>query len=71
MESNFVCYLKSGIKIEDKAEFSEEVSENLKEQYIEKFKNNLKDAIRHNASGIVTFSLISIRVNEIAAYWFE
>ena len=63
-----VCWMKSGVKIEESTNFIGEVTIEDAENFREKMNDLIRNAIRRKESGTVNFGFASFNISEIAAY---
>ena len=63
-----VCWMKSGVKIEESANFIDGVTIEDAENLRGKMNDLIRNAIRRNESGTVNFGFASFNISEIAAY---
>ena len=63
-----VCWMKSGVKIEESINFIGEVTIEDAENFREKMNGLIRNAIRRKDSGTINFGFASFNISEIAAY---
>ena len=63
-----VCWMKSGVKIEESIDFIDEVTIEDAENIREKMNGLIRNGIRRKESGTVDFGFASFNISEIAAY---
>ena len=63
-----VCWMKSGVKIEESTNFIGEVTIEDAENFREKMNGLIRNAIRRKDSGTINFGFASFNISEIAAY---
>lgn len=68
MKIKMVCWMKSGVKIEESIDFIDEVTIEDAENIREKMNGLIRNGIRRNESGTVNFGFASFNISEIAAY---
>ena len=63
-----VCWMKSGVKIEESANFIDEVTIEDAENFRIKMNDRIRNGIRRKESGTVNLGFASFNISEIAAY---
>ena len=68
MKIKMVCWMKSGVQIEESIEFIDEATIEDAENVREKMNGLIRNGIRRKESGTVNFGFASFNISEIAAY---
>ena len=63
-----VCWMKSGVKIEESIDFIDEATIQDAENVREEMNGLIRNGIRRKDSGMVNFGFASFNISEIAAY---
>ena len=63
-----VCWMKSGVKIEESIVFIDEATIQDAENVIEEMNGLIRNGIRRKDSGTINFGFASFNISEIAAY---
>ena len=68
MKIKMVCWMKSGVKIEESIDFTDEATIEDAEKAREEMNGLIRNVIRRKESGTVNFGFASFNISEIAAY---
>ena len=68
MKIKMVCWMKSGVQIEESIEFIDEATIEDAEKVREEMNGLIRNGIRRKDSGTVNFGFASFNISEIAAY---
>ena len=68
MKIKMVCWMKSGVQIEESIEFIDEATIEDAENVREEMNGLIRNGIRRKDSGTVNFGFASFNISEIAAY---
>ena len=68
MKIKMVCWMKSGVQIEESIEFIDESTIEDVENVREEMNGLIRNGIRRKESGTVNFGFASFNISEIAAY---
>ncbi len=68
MKIKMVCWMKSGVQIEESIEFIDEATIEDAENVREEMNGLIRNGIRRKDSGTVNFGFASFNISEIVAY---